>query len=178
MLNFSQSKSQSGIEPWPPLADIGAKILDGNPENPGVVVLDSETPPATETAVPPTHTVGPPTETPTPTLTPTATVPPGPYARINQITIENGRYIVAYETFEYQEVLPGMHVHFFFDTVPPEQAGAPGAGPWFVWGGPRPFNGYGLANRPGSATQMCALVANPNHSIILETGNCVDLPEG
>ena len=148
------------------------------PEPVVVVAVESATPTATETAVPPTHTVGPPTETPTPTLTPTATVPPGPYSRINQIRIENGRYIVEYETFEYQEVLPGMHVHFFFDTVPPEQAGAPGAGPWYLWGGPRPFDGYGLNDRPGSATQMCALVANPNHSIILETGNCVDLPEG
>ncbi len=113
-----------------------------------------------------------------PMLNPTATVPSGPYARINQITIENGRNIVEYETFEYQEALPGMHVHFFFDTVPPGQAGAPGAGPWFVWGGPRPFDRYGLSNRPGAATQMCALAANPNHSIILEAGNCVDLPEG
>jgi len=148
------------------------------PEPAVVVAVETATPTATETAVPPTNTVGPPTETLVPTLTPTETVPPGPYSRINQISIENGRYIVEYETFAYQEVLPGMHIHFFFDTVPPAQAGAPGAGPWFVWGGPIPFNGYDLTNRPGSATQMCALVANPNHSIILDTGNCVDLPEG
>lgn len=119
----------------------------------------------------------PPTDTPTPTLTSTPTLPPGPHVRINQITIDSSRYIVEYETFEYQEVLPGMHVHFFFDTVPPEQAGVPGGGPWILWGGPRPFGGYRLSDRPGAAIQMCTLVANPNHSIILETGNCVDLPE-
>ena len=151
---------------------------EATPEPEVEVPVETTSPTATATAVPPTNTVGPPTETSTPTLTPTPTVPPGPYARINQITIESGLYIVEYETFEYQEALPGMHIHFFFDTVPPDQAGAPGAGPWHVWGGPRPFNGYGPTGRPGSATQMCALVANPNHSIISGTGNCVDLPEG
>ena len=34
-----------------------------------------------------------------------------------------------------------------------------------------------IANRPPSATQICARVANPNHSIIPGTGNCVNLPE-
>ena len=114
---------------------------------------------------------------PTATPAPAPTEPTGPYARIDEITLQDGRYIVTYETFGYTEVLPGMHVHFFFNTVPPEQAGAPAAGPWFVWGGPRPFNGYTLGDRPAAATQMCALAANPNHSIILNTGNCMDLPE-
>ena len=120
----------------------------------------------------------PPTETPTSTLIPTATVPPGiPYVRVNEISIDDqGRYVVAYETFEYTEQLPGMHVHFFFDTVPPEQAGVPGSGPWFLYGGPRPFTGYWVSDRPSGANQMCALVANADHSIQLNSGNCVDLP--
>jgi hypothetical protein len=139
------------------------------------VVEDTPTPTATE--APPTPTEGPPTETPTPTIAPTATVPPGPHVRINNIFVENNTYMVEYETFEYTEGLPGMHVHFFYDTVPPEQAGVPGSGPWIVWGGPRPFNGYTVASKPQYATQMCALVANANHSIILESGNCYDLPE-
>ncbi|MBN2500968.1 MAG: hypothetical protein JXB38_09350, partial [Anaerolineales bacterium] len=130
----------------------------------------------TATEAPPTATEGPPTETPTPTVPPTATVPPGPFVRINNITIENGYYIVEYETFEYTEALPGVHIHFFYDTVPPEQAGVPNSGPWIVWGGPRPFNGYTVASTPQYATQMCALVANANHTINLETGNCFDLP--
>lgn len=126
----------------------------------------------------PTSTL-PPTKTPTQTLTPTATIPPGIeyYVRINQITInENNQYVVEYETFGYTEQLPGMHVHFFFDTVTPENAGSPGSGPWKLWGGPRPFKEYTVNNRPAGATQMCALVANPNHSIQLNSGNCMDLP--
>ena len=96
--------------------------------------------------------------------------------RINSITIENGYYIVDYETFGYTEQLPGVHIHFFFNTVPPEQAGSPGSGPWYLWGGPRPFDGYKVSDRPAAATQMCALQANANHSVNLNTGNCVDLP--
>ncbi len=139
---------------------------------PAVVVEPTETP------VPPTATLTPtPSDTPTVTTTPTETVPPGPYVRINAITIEDDRYVVEYETFEYTEQVPGMHVHFYYDTVTEANAGSPGSGPWILYGGPRPFTGYTLASRPAAATQMCARVANPNHSIIMGTGNCVDLPE-
>ena len=111
-----------------------------------------------------------------PTLEPTPTYPPL-YARINSITINaSNQYVVEYETFGYTEKLPGQHVHFFFNTVPPEQAGMPGSGPWIVYGGPRPFTKYKVSDRPANATQMCALVANPNHSVIADSGNCVDLP--
>ena len=130
------------------------------------------------TAAPPSPTL-PPTETPLPTLTPTAAVPPGTlYVRINDITIDDqNRYVVEYETYEYTEQLPGMHVHFFFNTVPPEQAGVPGGGPWKLYGGPRPFTEYTVSQRPPQALQMCALVANSDHSIHLNSGNCYLLPE-
>jgi len=83
---------------------------------------------------------------------------------------------VAYETFGFTEVLPGQHIHFFFDTVTPENAGMPGSGPRILYGGPRPFTGCSVYQKPKDATQMCALVANANHSIILESGNRLDLP--
>jgi serine/threonine protein kinase len=129
-------------------------------------------------------TVSGPLDTSTPSITataadtPTATVPPGiPYARINSITINSqNRYLVVYETFTFTEVLPGTHVHFFFNTVTPENAGAPGSGPWILYGGPRPFTGYRVSDRPKAATQMCILVANPNHSVQPNSGNCMDLP--
>lgn len=121
----------------------------------------------------------PPTQTPTPTATPTPTVPPGiPYARINNIELSGGVYVVDYETFEFTETLPGMHVHFFFDTVPPEQAGVPGSGPWILYGGPRPFQGYRQVDRPAAAEEMCILVANSDHSVQANSGNCYPLPEG
>ncbi len=97
-------------------------------------------------------------------------------ARINDIAVQEGVYVVDFETSGFTPQLPGQHVHFFFDTVPPEQAGVPGDGPWILYGGPSPFTGYGVADRPGGATQMCILVANQDHSVQLGTGNCVDLP--
>jgi hypothetical protein len=138
--------------------------------------VPTNTIPPTETS-PPTATL-PPTETPTPTSSPTPTVPPGiPYVQITNISIEGSYYVVEYETYEYIEELPGMHVHFFYDTVPPEEAGVPGSGPWKLYGGPRPFRGYTTNSRPNGAVMMCALVANPNHSVQPESGTCFPLPD-
>ncbi len=132
------------------------------------------TPEPTATSVP-TATM-PPTATLEPTAIPTATMPPGPQVRIQSIVMDGSTYVVEYETFEYTEVLPGMHVHFYFNNQTQNQVGAGGGGIWKVYGGPRPFRGYTTANLPAGATQMCAIVANPNHTIILDTGNCIDLP--
>lgn len=119
------------------------------------------------------------TQTPAETATPEPTVTPeGPYVVITSILLENNKYIVDYEVANFGEV--NHHVHIFFNSILPANAGSPGSGPWkLTWGayGNPPFTEYGPANRPVGATQMCALVANPNHSIILGTGNCVDLPE-
>jgi serine/threonine-protein kinase len=124
------------------------------------------------------------TNTPAPTLAPTqpaatATPPPpdvGLSAQITNITLQDGRYVVNYQTGGFTEALPGEHVHFFFDTVSPENAGVPGSGPWILYGGPRPFTQYTAADRPSGASQMCVLVANPNHSIQPGSGNCFPLP--
>lgn len=35
MFDYTQKKAQSGLEPWPPLPEIGAKILGGQPEQSG-----------------------------------------------------------------------------------------------------------------------------------------------
>jgi hypothetical protein len=98
-------------------------------------------------------------------------------ARINGITVQNGLYVVDFGTSGFTPQLPGQHVHFFFNTVPPEEAGVPGSGPWILYGGASPFTDYGVSDRPGGATQMCILVANSDHSVQLGTGNCVDLPQ-
>jgi serine/threonine protein kinase len=100
----------------------------------------------------------------------------GESVRIDNITIQGSRYVVDYETFGFTEALPGTNIHFFFNTVPPDQAGVPGKGPWVFFGGPRPFKGYAVANRPQGATQLCALVANADHTIQPQSGNCFNLP--
>lgn len=139
----------------------------------------------TATVAAPTATVAAPTATmvastatvAAPTIEPTATeVVQELFVRITDIGLENGQYIVSYETVGYTEQLPGQHVHFYFDTVPESQAGVPGNGPWILYGGPRPFTQYGEGDRPGGATSMCARVANADHSIMLGSGNCFPLP--
>jgi hypothetical protein len=114
-----------------------------------------------------------PTAVPT-VLLPTATS--GPRVQITSVVEDNGRYLINFQTTGYVPALPGMHVHFFFNTVTPENAGLPGSGPWKLYGGPSPFTEWTVAERPASATQMCALVANADHSVQLHTGNCVNLP--
>jgi hypothetical protein len=97
-------------------------------------------------------------------------------ARIDNISLQGDRYAVDFETFGFNPQLPGQHVHFFFDNVPPDQAGVPGQGPWKLYGGSSPFTEYAVGERPQNATQMCILVANEDHSVQPNTGNCVDLP--
>ena len=147
----------------------------------------AEAPTAVPTAAPTTAPTAAPTEAPTtaptatelaPTAEPTATEAAAPelFVRITGITLDNGYYIVNYETTGYTEQLPGQHVHFYFDTVPESQAGVPGGGPWILYGGPRPFREYTEYDRPAGATAMCARVANADHSIIYGSGNCYPLP--
>ena len=153
-----------------PATEQPVAVVSDNTETPIATTAPTLTPAATEITLP--------SVTPTLADTPTATVPPGiPFVRINAIIIDSeNRYVVEYETFEFTEILPGVHIHFFFNTVSPENAGSPGSGPWFLYGGPRPFTGYRVSDRPAAATQMCSLVANGNHSVQPNSGNCVDLP--
>jgi serine/threonine protein kinase len=98
-------------------------------------------------------------------------------AKINRISLDGqGRYIVTYATNGFSEQLPGTHIHFFFDTTTPDQVGISGSGAYLMYGGPAPFTGYTTADRPPGAKQMCVLVANPDHTIIANSGNCVNLP--
>ncbi|MBN1451249.1 MAG: protein kinase [Anaerolineales bacterium] len=148
-------------------------------EEPVVPIVNTTAP--TETSAPePTATAPEPTVTPTETPIPATPTPEGPYVVITGISIDSSNYyVVAYEVHNFPDS-PQLHVHMFFDTVPPEQAGSPGSGPWkLTWGayGDPPFRQYTVSNRPSGANQMCALVANPNHSIQLNSGNCMALPE-
>ena len=149
--------------------------------SPVATTSSSAAPSATPSATPaPTTSPSPqPTATPAPTPTPVPTptpTPSGRAARITGITLSGGNYVVDYQVFGYTAVLPGRHVHFFFNTVSEGQAGVPGKGPWELYAGPVPFTKYSVSERPGAATQMCVLVANSDHSVVKGTGNCVDLP--
>jgi hypothetical protein len=156
-----------------------ATLETSAPTNTQAVLAAAPTAEPSATLTPTITPTSPPTATPTITVSPTPTIPADiPYSRINAITInDSGRYVVEYETFLYTEEWGSDHVHFFFNTVPQEQSGNPGHGPWKLYGGPRPFQDYRAADRPASATQLCVRVANPDHSIDLNTGNCFTLPD-
>jgi len=175
---------------------IGFNLLQQNSPAPTATPTHTLTIPPTLTVSAATRTNAPPTllppNTPTATIAPTATLPPptntappptatatsGPAARITGIRVSGDQYIVDFTVAGYAYGLPGPHVHFFFDTVAPEQAGVPGAGPWELYGGPSPYttgNTLKVSSR-GAAQSLCILVANANHSVILNTGNCLPLP--
>ncbi|MCL4869362.1 MAG: serine/threonine protein kinase [Anaerolineae bacterium] len=145
-------------------------------------------PPSPTATVPPptlaptlgsTPTDTPPTVTPTPrpTAVPSPTAPTGPRAEITSITVADDRYSVSFQVFGFFSDTSSTHVHFFWNTVPPDQAGVPGnPSNWKLYGSPSPFTGYAVSERPEGATQLCILVANPNHSVIAGSGNCRALP--
>ena len=100
------------------------------------------------------------------------------FAEITGITVDaQSRYVTEYTVHNFQENLPGTHIHFFFDSTPPDQVGITGSGIKLMYGGPSPFNGFQVSDRPPEAARLCVLVANPDHSIISGSGNCFDLPE-
>ena len=150
------------------------------PPEPTAILEATATSPPPPTAAPTLEpTLAP---TPTPATEPTATQPAGNSATITGIQVSGDRYAVYFDVYGFQPVLPGQHLHFFFNTVPPDQAGLPGGGPWLIYpassGGPAdsPFTGYGVGDRPSAATQLCVLVANADHSVQPNTGNCYSLP--
>jgi hypothetical protein len=98
----------------------------------------------------------------------TTTVADGLSATISDIAIDGGRYVVSYTT-SFQPLISSdpasHHLHFFFDTVPIAEAGAPGGGPWILYDGPAPFTQYGPGDRPSGAEQMCVTVATHTHAV-------------
>jgi hypothetical protein len=110
-------------------------------------------------------------------VAPTATPAPQFYSVIAGVALQGSTYVVDFVVQGYALTgsIADRHVHFFFNSVTPQQAGVPGTGPWFAYAGGSPFTGY-ATSQAGGATQMCILVANPDHSVIQGTGNCVNLP--
>ncbi len=121
------------------------------------------------------------TSTTAETTTTTAAADVGRSATITGITVDGGRYAVAYTT-TFAPVISGdpstHHLHFFFDTVGVANAGQPGTGPWILYDGPSPFTGYGPGDRPSGATQLCVVVATHDHALDdASVFDCFDLPE-
>ena len=108
--------------------------------------------------------------------------PPGaepslPSLAITSITIDaENRYVVDFEPSNFVPAYPGTHIHFFFNTFNADQVGIGGEANRLAHGGGPPFTGFAGDDRPESATQLCGLVANPDHTVLPNSGNCFDLP--
>ncbi|MBK8433704.1 MAG: hypothetical protein IPL28_21555 [Chloroflexi bacterium] len=85
-----------------------------------------------------------------------------------------------FETENFTPQLPGTHLHFFFNTVSPENAGMPGSGPWKIYGEQVRLRVIRLwrSRMACRGDPSRVLVANPTHSVMLNSGNCYELPEG
>jgi eukaryotic-like serine/threonine-protein kinase len=166
--------TEVAVEPSPTATLVATPTPTAQPtatDTPQPTATFAPTATQTATAVTATSTIAPTAVPATPT-----TASADPAVRITRIDLSGDRYAVYYETIGYTPNNASLHIHFFFNTVPPANAGNPGSGPWKLYDLPVPFMDYGPADRPDGATQMCALVANHDHSIRLGTGNCVGLP--
>ncbi len=90
------------------------------------------------------------------------------------VKLEGDVYVVEYETIGFIERAGGRHLHFFFNTGTADNI--QGDSQFVMFTGPRPFQGLTVFDRPDNATQICAIIANPDHSTIVGTANCIDLP--
>jgi hypothetical protein len=117
------------------------------------------------------------TQLPIVTPPPQDAVPSSPSVQITNITLDaDGNYVVAFDVNGYTPAIPGTHIHFYFNTFTIDQIGIGGDANRRAWGAPPPFTGYASSDRPVGATEMCAIVANPDHSVIAGSGNCFPLP--
>lgn len=113
---------------------------------------------------------------------------------IDDIRLDGDRYVVAYEAVSYTPRIVGEdpdaspgdhHIHFFFDTTAPQDAGSNSSTPgrWELWdlnrgNGRMVFDRFTTADARG-AKRLCAAVATEHHGVAADaaaTGNCVDLP--
>jgi molecular chaperone DnaK len=111
-----------------------------------------------------------------PTFAPGASAAAGSLARITGVTLAGDQYVASFETIGFTPSMSGQHVHFFWDTVPPDRAGEPGGGPYVVYAGGSPFAGFGQGARPDGATAICVTVANVDHSVVPASGTCSPVP--
>ncbi len=99
-----------------------------------------------------------------------ATSLPQPYAQITSINVVGLNYSVNFTTDGYTNVQGGMHTHFYFNNEDSTVMNKmyTGASPYILPIGLEILNG---------ATELCVVASNPDHSIILNSGNCVSITD-
>ena len=125
----------------------------------------------------------PPPPTAAATTLPRCTAGTGRCVFITGITRQEDTVVVTYATVGYDPVLEGgehsHHVHFYFDTLPIDQAGIPAPANWVAYGTDVEGNliyRFPAADIPSGARELCASVANVNHGLDDHLQDCVPLP--
>ena len=88
--------------------------------------------------------------------------------RIDNIAIVGTNYQINFTPTGYTPTVGGMHTHFYYDTEANTVMNK-------MVSQPSPYI-LAQSTKPAMATKLCSIVSNPDHSIIPNSGNCVDLP--
>jgi molecular chaperone DnaK len=111
-----------------------------------------------------------------------------PSTEIVDVALEGGRFVPTFSSNFTPDIGGERHVHLFWNTVAPADAGSPGTGPWVLWDTPERVDEalFDASNRPPGATAICILIATPFHEIAdvdgdgladYDTGNCAWVPD-
>jgi len=101
--------------------------------------------------------------------------------------LDGDGFVSFYSTVGFEPQIEGddsnHHLHWYYDTVPLEEAGSPGTGPWTIWDldddEVKRFRSSDMQppEIPADATQLCVVVARHDHSLDDDPRpHCVDLP--
>ncbi len=143
--------------------------------------------------VPPDQTkIGPSTTSAPPT--PVATATSGdkcgdrdPCIQMDGIEVVDGVYQISFTPNGLTPKIDGgaaaLHVHFFWGPLADIERAGEGAPKsdrvfWGPYDGPSPYTRgvFTTADKPSTATELCAAVATYRHAIVPDTGTCMPLP--
>jgi thermitase len=91
-----------------------------------------------------------------------------PTVVITGVNIIGSQYQINFTPNGYVPLLGGIHTHFYYNTEPNTITNK-------MYSGSSPYL-LDISTKPANATQICAIVANSNHTIINNSGNCYNLP--
>lgn len=96
-----------------------------------------------------------------------AVVEPVKSVEITAVNIVDLNYSISFTTTNYTNQQGGFHTHFYFNTEANTVVNK-------MYSGASPYS-LPVLSTPLGATEICAIVANANHSIIPDSGNCLSL---
>ena len=96
-----------------------------------------------------------------------AVVEPVKSVEITAVNIVDLNYSISFTTTNYTNQQGGFHTHFYFNNEANTVVNK-------MYSGASPYS-LPVLSTPVGATQICAIVANANHSIIPDSGNCLSL---